>query len=1097
MKKIGNLVCRFLIRHRTKLIIMRNTLLIVLISSLQVFAVDSYAQTKKISLDFKNATIKEVLNAIEKQSEFYFLFNSELIDVSKKVDITVQEEKVADILIRLFKNSEVNFLIKDRYIVLTPAGRSSGKTFNLLAQQQGTVSGRVTDQNNQPLPGVTIVVKGTTQGTITDNNGGYSLTNLPTNATLAFTFIGMRSQEVKIGGQTIINVRLEEELFELDEVVAIGYGTLKREELTSAVASVRPDEMNIDAGAGTDIARVMQGKVAGLTITRPGGGNPNQDFEIRLRGTTSISAGQSPLIVVDGVPGGNLSTINPHDIKSIDILKDASAAAIYGTRGTNGVIVIQTKSGETLDDGVNVILSSQFFTETVARETKMLSRDEYLQLKEEIKNTHPEQSSAMIDYGYDTDWFDEIQRDITLNHQQNLAILGKGKNTSYRISGSYFKHDGLFIETGRQDYKVNLNLIQHALNDMLILQAQMGIRESTAKPMSTFPYMMAMAYNPTQPVYVEGDPDKGFYQQFGMYSYQNPVAELKLPTQANKSGSYYTRIHSQLKPTNNLTLTALFSNQTGRNMNGNYVPSTAYAEINVNRYGTATRSSSQSISRLMETTIDWDKYFGDHRINIIGGYSYQDFDSESMSATNYNFISDSFTYHNLGAGSYLGDGRASLNSSKSESKLVGFFARSIYNWNNRYFLSASIRREGSSKFGSANKWGYFPAASIGWTVTNENFAKNINWLDFFKLRLGYGKTGNQDIGNYIPLIRLSTSGYFFYNGQFIQGYAPISNANPNLKWETKHEFDLGFDWIIFNGRLGGNVDWYTRKTIDLLHDYDVPVPPNLYSSTFANVASMSNQGIELTFNIIPIKKENFQWNLDLTFDYRTQKILSLSSDLYKLEYRDIGSNFFPGSALTHAYTHRYAEGMNVGNFYGYKCEGIDEDGKWIFKDFNDDGVINFDDNTIIGNGLPKYYTNLNTSFSFKNWNLSAMFRSQLGHQILNTKRLLYGSIMRLPRTLIRDYDKNLYDTQEYSDYYLEPGDWVKIDNITLSYMVPLRNDDLIKNIKIYTTGSNLITLTRSKVNEPEVSISGLTPGVSQVYDYPSVRSFMVGFEIGF
>src|SRR5690606_17370783 len=268
----------------------------------------------------------------------------------------------------------------------------------------------------------------------------------------------------------------------------IGYGSLNRRELTSAVVSVKPEEMNMDAGTGTDLLRVLQGKVAGLSITRPNAGNPNQDFEIRLRGTTSISAGQSPLIVVDGVPGGNLSTLNPHDIKSIDILKDASAAAIYGTRGTNGVIVIQTKSGETTD-GVNVTISSQWFTESVAKQTEMLSRDQYLQLKEELQETRPEVSAAMIDYGFDTDWFDEIQRDNTLNYQQHLAILGKGENSSYRLSGSYYKHDGLFIETGRKDYKVNLNVTQYALNKMLTLQAQMGIRESNAKPMSTFPYM--------------------------------------------------------------------------------------------------------------------------------------------------------------------------------------------------------------------------------------------------------------------------------------------------------------------------------------------------------------------------------------------------------------------------------------------------------------------------------------------------------------------------------------------------------------------------------------------------------------------------------
>ncbi|MFW6100960.1 MAG: TonB-dependent receptor domain-containing protein, partial [Bacteroidota bacterium] len=437
---------------------------------------------------------------------------------------------------------------------------------------------------------------------------------------------------------------------------------------------------------------------------------------------------------------------------------------------------------------------------------------------------------------------------------------------------------------------------------------------------------------------------------------------------------------------------------------------------------------------------------------------------------------------------------ADMDSWESQSKLVGFFARGIYEWNDKYFVSASIRREGSTKFGKENKWGTFPAASVGWTITNEPFAEDLDWLEFLKLRAGYGKTGNQDISPYIPLVRLGQSGYFYYDGEYQPTYAPVSNPNPNLKWETKKEYDIGIDWEILGGRLGGTIDYYNRRTEDLLHNYDVPVPPNLYGTTFANVGTMKNEGIEFSFNTTPVQEEDLQWNVNFNFNYRTQVLESLSNERFQLEWHNAGWLSAPG---VQTWTHRYGEGMDMGNFHGWIFEGISEEGKWQFKDLDGDGDIDSDDKTVIGNGIPDYYANLNTTVRYKNWQLSVMARGQFGHEIVNAKRLYFENRRLLPGNILEDYNQELWEEPKYSDYYLENGDWVKIDNITLGYNFPFENIQAVKSMRLYFSVRNAFVFTQSTVNDPEISIGGLTPGMSDRYDYPSVRAWTIGVEANF
>jgi len=961
-------------------------------------------------------------------------------------------------------------------------------------QQQVTVEGTVTDANGNPLPGVNIVVQGTTTGTTTDMDGNYSI-EVPSDATLVYSFVGYQEQTVQVNGREEINITMQQGAVEMKEVVAIGYGQVRREEVTSSVSSVSPEDMNIDPAASTDLTRVLQGKVAGLTITRTGGGNPNQSFEIRLRGTSSVSAGQEPLIVVDGVPGGSLNALNPEDIKSIDVLKGASAAAMYGTRGTNGVILVETKTGEEGEQkDFHVSYSGKMFTETVLRETQMLDAEGFRQLKQDLQAEHPDQAAAIIDRGHNTDWFDQIQRDYPMNYNQTLSIRGGGETTSYRLSGSYLQHDGMFINTGRQEYKVNLNLTQHALDDMLLFKAQIGTREVEAKPTDNYAYRMAMSFNPTAPAYMDGDPDKGLYQNWGGWNYQNPIGVLTDRTDRDKSSRYYTRFTGQFMPNDAWTFKTQVGYDMDRGLDGYYEPMDSYDQINNGTYGHASRNAHRDVTRTLESTIDWDKDIGDHSLNVIGGYSYQKFVADGFWANNTNFISDEFKYYNIGAGEYLDEGRAGMDSWKNESKLVGFFARGIYDWNDKYYVSASVRREGSSKFGSENKWGTFPAVSVGWTITNEPFAEGLGWLDYLKLRAGYGKTGNQDINPYIPLVRLAPGGYFYYNGEFTRSYNPVSNANPNLKWETKHEYDIGLDWEVLDGRLGGTIDYYTRRTEDLLHNYDVPVPPNLYGTTFANVGTMENNGIEFSINSTPVQQQDLQWNLNFNVSYRTQELVTLSNERFSLEWQNAGWLSAPG---VQTWTHRYGEGMDMGNFHGWVFEGISEEGEWQFKDLDEDGDIDADDKKVIGNGIPDYYANLNTTLNYKNWQFTVMARGQFGHEILNAKELYYENRKLLPKNLLADYNKKLWEEPKYSDYYLEPGDWVKIDNISLGYNVPFNDNSLMKNLRLSLSVRNAFVFTKSEVNDPEVSIGGLEPGVTGRWDYPSVRTWTLGIQAQF
>lgn len=1095
--------------------------LIVSLSAFQLQAADTTSTRERIFLSFESTSLKEVIVSIESQTPYRFFFNHKTLDTSQEITLKLDDVSIERAVTELLKNSNATFKIKGDQIVIKKNKGNSSFKFNSpgheskpsvqpgdrsetagramrassYVQYELTVSGTVRSETGEALPGVNVLIKGTTIGTTTDAEGRYSITVPDGSAVLVFSFIGYVTQEIATGNQSAIDISMAPDVRTLNEVVVIGYGTTTKRELTGAVASVKPEDFNV--GPVSDPMQLIQGKVAGLSITRTNGGDPTSGFEIRLRGSSSINASQEPLIVVDGIPGGTLQAISPDDIESIDILKDGSAAAIYGTRGTNGVILITTKRGR--KGTVQLDYSTRLSTESLLRKVEVLDADEYRSMKEKFAASGDAIKTgiagSMIDYGYDTDWYDEITH-TPFSQIHNLSLSGGLDKTSYRVSAFYLNHEGILLNSAKKEYRVNMNLNQLAMNERLEFTVQLGLADYNQNPVDYNAVRQVIQRNPTEPVY---DDDGSLNEFIGAWQYENPVGILTERIRDNTGSRIFSNFGARFNIADNLKIGAVGAIQVNRTLDGYYEPSYSNPQETAGTFGYASRASSANYTNTFESTLEWDKDFADHHVSAVGGYSFQEFSYEQFSAGNRDFITDDLLYNNLGSGTGINDAQANMSSFKNGSKLVAFFGRANYNLLDKYFLSASIRREGSTKFGANNKWGLFPAISAGWNLSDEAFLSGMSFFDLLKLRVGYGVTGNQGIDPYLSVRRLDASGLFFYNGQFIPGYQPSSNPNPDLKWETKHELNVGLDWAI-NNRLSGTIDWYRRDTKDLLHGYSVPVPPNLFGTTLANVGTMRNSGIEFTINATAVSTQNLQWNLNFNFDYRRNKLISMSNDYYSLKFRNVGDVGPPGIS---AWTHQYREGAPVGIIHGLVFEGFSEDGKWIFRDYNpltgeEDEMIDTNDRDDIGNGIPDFYTGLTSSLKYKRFEFVVMARGMFGHQVINAKRIWHDNPKFLPRNVMKTaMNTPLWDDPQFSSYYVEDGDFLKIDNITLGYTLPVNGSGWIRSGRVFLTSTNAFLITDYSGVDPEIAIGGLEPGNDNRFDYPSTRTYTLGLNLSF
>lgn len=986
---------------------------------------------------------------------------------------------------------------------------------------QVVVKGTVTDQDGIPVIGAGVVEAGTVNGVVTEADGTYSISVASSASVLQFSCIGYRTVEVTVGSRSVVDVILDEETSFLQEAVAIGYGTQKKADITSSVQSVKSEDFN--AGSVIDAGQLIQGKVAGLQINISSG-DPTSSSAISLRGTSSLLGTTDPLVLVDGIPG-SLSTVAPEDIESIDVLKDGSATAIYGTRGTNGVIIITTRNAKR-EMPATVEYNGYVSASSWLKTPDFLDADALTDLRNQgfsfvgARQEYRDQDGNV--YEKPTDWFDEISR-VAISHNHNLSVMGGTQHNTYTANISYNNTQGTIKNTGSEHIRARALVSQYLFDDKVKLSAEVMADEQKVDSGidASYVYRQAAIHSPLEPVYYED----GTYTKRDIYFYQNPVSMIN--EQLGKTRYRNVRFNGiiEYNPIEQLNLKALYVRKGQSSLSGHYNTRLDESTTKDGRNGTASRNTSDFVSNMLELSASYNQDFGKHHITAVAGYSYEDRTSESFYAYNYNFPSDAYTWNSLERGDALNQGQASMTSSKYSSKLIGLFARATYNYDDRYLVMLSIRRDGSSKFGEDHKWGNFPGISAGWRINNESFMKQYTWLNNLKLRAGFGITGIDVTDPYQSLASLDYSGSYRYAGSWIKTLSAVRNANPDLHWEKKYEYNLGFDFAVLDERLSGSIDLYQRDTKDALYNYSVPVPPYQYGTIMANAAHIRNQGWEVLINATPILKKDFQWNTTVTGSYNKNKLVSLSSDTYQSD----SDYFYTGyiSEPVQKYSHIVKVGWPIGTIYNLKSIGVDDKGRWVVerlrRDENDVPVSKYydlaenaseADYQVLGNGVPRFNVGWTNNFTYKNWDLAISMRGAFGFQILNMQKLFYGTsygdfqynVLKCAYDLHDAVDSRtgektgnkarISDVQRAVSYYVEDGDYWKIDNVTLGYNFNLANK-YVKRIRVYGTVHNLATITGYSGLDPEVPAIGYTAGADERDKYPTIRSYTFGVNVTF
>ena len=1049
---------------------------------------------QNVSFSTNKVTLKSAFEKIEKASKYKIAYNSSQLDANRSVTLSKTSGDVFGMLTQLLKGTNCTYEMEGNYIIIKPfqKNQTSGKKVK--------VRGVIKDETGEPIIGATVRVKGQSEGTVSDFDGNFTL-DVTDDNTLQISYIGYQTQEFAVGKQHHFSIVLEEDKKILNEVVVIGYGTQKKGDITSSVGSVKSEDFT--AGAINDAGQLIQGKIAGLSVTNPSG-NPVGGTEISLRGNTTIlGASTNPLILIDGVPG-DFNTVAPEDIESIDVLKDGSAAAIYGSRGTNGVVLITTKKSK--GNNINEVQYSGYLSlSTIAKKPDFCDADDYRQqIKDGLRD-------AAWDLGDNTNWIDAIIR-TGLSHVHNVSFKGGNAQTNYIFNVNYRNLQGIFKRSDKEEFQGRAEVNHSMFDDKLrfnfqLLGNQTGYTAtSDGGSFNTYSWRQALIHNPTEPI---KNADGSWHENTGIFNYDNPVSRIYECDGEQKISQTRFSSNITLTPIKELTFNALFSYDKINQEGGYYETKKHISNVRDGMNGYASTGGSSTVTKLVELTAQFHKNFGDHTIQALAGYSYQESTYSNQYERNYNFPTDLYSWHNIGVGQALKEGLGTEYSYWLDTNLIGFFGRLNYNYKNRYLLMASVRHEAASQLAGTNKpWGTFPSVSLGWRITEEKFMKNQKVFDDIKLRAGYGVTGSQPSQSFLGVPLLGYGDYYLYNGQWIRALQPTQNSNDKLKWEEKHEYDIGADFSILNYRLNVSVDWYYRLIKGLLYDYSVPSPPNLYTTTRANVGEMSNNGLEIMVNAIPVQTKDFKWETTITFSTNSNKLKSLSNDLYQTSSDYFMTGWIEEPIKTESHIVRI--GHKVGDIYGFKVVDVDESGKWIYLDKNgnrvnyDEFTHSFEDKQILGNGVPKWYLGFNNQFRYKNFDLAINMRGAFGFQIMNGMRMFYENRSRQDWNRLRSaYDKvfgkavlNTLCSEEFNSYYVENGDYWKIDNITLGYSFSKINK-WIKTLRLYASVNNAITITGYKGIDPEVSTSGLAPSYDNRDSYPHTRAFTFGMNVTF
>lgn len=1094
---------------------MKLTLLLIMLTVFSSLAADLYSQNTKLSLEYQNEKIVNVLRHIEDKSEFRFFYNEE-INVNSPVSIDVTDAPIQTVLNEIFRGKNISYEIVGRQVILH-AG-----TIAKQSQQPAKISGRVTDSSGQSLPGVTVVVKGTNNGTITDVDGNYSLNNVPADAVLVFSFVGMKTQEVAINGLREINITLLDETIGLEEVVAIGYGVQKKSDITGAVASVSSEDLS-KIVTSTPV-QALQGKAAGVSVVMSSG-SPDATASIKIRGIGTTN-NTDPLYVVDGLPMSDIDYLNPNDIESIEILKDASATAIYGSRGANGVILVTTKKGKKGD--LNVSINAYYGVETLMDVPTMLNSEQYAVLSNEAYSNAGQSGpyANTSNLPYDTDWYDEVSRLGTVENY-NISFSGGSERINSFLSGNYFSRKGIIKST---DFE-KLSFIQNSsikATDFLTFDTSIsGTFNKFSRLDPTSVFLSSLIAPPDIPVI---NPETDYYAGIHKLRLANPLGRIARNNSENKNTNLVGNITTNLNITKDLVFRSVFGIRYTEGRSSSFEP--VYFETSdiSTLINTVDRSSSRSTDWTWDNILTYSKTLGNHDVTVMGAMSAREYNRDYFYASKQDVSIEEKEFWYFDAASAnpqnSGDG-ASL-------AMLSYLGRINYNYKNKYLITGSFRADGSSRFTEVNRWGYFPSGALAWRLSEEGFFKNLDqsFLENAKIRVGYGEIGNERIESYYPyLTPIAQQRYYTIgvNQTRTNGAGTSALGNPEVQWETSTQSNIGLDLMFWDGKLSTTMDYYIRKTDNILLAQQVPQVSG-FSSLTRNVGGMENKGFEFSVTYKD-SKGDFSYDIAANFSNVKNKVTNLgntdalvSSFAYDYVLIDFQGAF--GNII------RSEVGQPYGQFFGWETDGIFQNqneidqytqegekiqpsalpGDFKFKDNSGNGKIDDADKVFIGSPIPDFIFGLTFNASYRKFDLSMSFQGQAGNEIYNAAKyyfMKFDGRQNVRTEYLDEYWKGENSTNSQpivtqnlnrnqanfrnSDYYIEDGSYIRLQNIQLGYSFsPFIKSGFKPDCRIYLSSQNLLTITGYSGFEPEISSIGVDRGV-----YPQSTTFTIGTIINF
>lgn len=984
----------------------------------------------------------------------------------------------------------------------------------MMAQTKKEIKGVVTDSKGQPAAAVTVNVKGTNTNVVTKADGSFTI-RAAEGEVLVFSAVNFAGYEQAVGSTSVVNVSLQDKVGDLNDVVVVGYGKSSRKTLTSAVTSMKQDDLN--RGAISDVGQLLQGKVPGMNITASG--DPNRPSAVILRGASTINSSQSPFYVIDGVIGADISAIAPDDIVTMDILKDAAATAIYGSRGANGVIIITTKRGK---KGASVVTYGGYVgQEKVSNKLDMMNADEL----RAFTSKNGLVISPADEKGANTNWQEAVQRNAALSQNHNLSFSGGGEHGTYSASINYYNKEGIVQSSSLRRIIGRLAIEQYALNDKLKFNLMVSNSNSDANnvPYRNTVLSQMITYLPVSPV---KNADGSYFDNFQNTSYYNPASIIAHGKENSKYNTLIANFNTQVRLPFGLTYDLNLSYQNLTSLNGAYYDS--YFTQNYNnvrntpeppanptfvtlggaKNGYALRNTYQNTTKILESYFTWNRAFGDHSVNAVLGYSWQEtINGDGFQATSSNFPVDDISYNNLVLGNpyAISDFRVNFGDQNAyqQSRLISDFFRLNYNYKEKYLLQASVRRDGGSVFGANNKWGYFPAVGLAWRINKEAFMAQQHLFQDLKLRASYGVTGNASgFSPYTAQFISSTSGTFYYNGVQLGGYGPSQAANNNLKWEKTATANIGVDFSVLGGKLSGTLDVYSKKTTDMIYGYNINPTQAPTGRIIANGGEMSNKGIELSLSATPVNSRGFVWSTTLNLAHNRNRIVSMSNPVLP------GVDSIPqvqpdGSGQTGSTLQLLKAGKPLGQFFTLEYAGKNAAGVTQFVD-GKGGLTTAPligtDYHYLGDAQPRLMAGFANNFRYKNFDLNIFFRGVFGNKIFNVTRAdLFRPTTASTANILREVanesvsDGNVF---KYSSRFIENGSFVRLDNATLGYN--FRNvSSYVKSLRVYASVNNLFVITGYKGIDPEINQGGNAPGVDANNFYPKTRTILLGVNVSF